>query len=158
MNTRLLSAVAIAAFLIGISIGILADRLILILESANHNPVPVHNLTNINAILFNSSQYYPASYLISGNASLSASGNVATSGFNLTKRQLQNGSILYIFDFFDYGNIYAVTINSSDSLYFIDTNLADDAHGFDSSIGDDGYLVVNSTGYITKVVYPLPGA
>ena len=105
---------------------------------------------------FSSFQFASASYLISGNATLSASGKVATDDFNTTATQLANGSTEYSLRFDETGAVYNITVGRGGKLYYIDTNLADDMPGADTSLGDDGYAVVNSTGYIVAFKYPLP--
>lgn len=111
-----------------------------------------------NKTLFSSSQYYPFSYLISDNASLSSQGQVATADFNLTHVELQNGSIEYKLAFRDTGLTYNVTLQKGDKLYFIDTNVVDDSPGADHSTLDDGYAVVDVNGYVVMLNYPLPTA
>ena len=93
---------------------------------------------------------------LSGNATLSASGKVATDDFNTTAAQLANGSTEYSLKFDETGAVYNITVGRGGKLYYIDTNLADDMPGADTSLGDDGYAVVNSTRYIVAFKYPLP--
>lgn len=158
MNTKmLLVVVALVAFVIGIGVGIFAAPFILFHGGGpgGGHFVP-HSTVNMSGTLLSSSQYAQYAYQISGNATLSSSGQIATSDFNLTKNQLQNGSTTYTMAFSESGKVYNVTIGSTDKLYYIDSNLADDARGSDISLGDDGYAVVNSTGYIVTIEYPLP--
>ena len=107
---------------------------------------------------FSSSRYAASSYLISGNATLSSSGQIATGDFNLTEKPIANGSVEYSIKFDESGTVYNVTVGSGDRLYYIDSNLADDMKGADLSLGDDGYAVVNATGYVVAFKYPLPNS
>lgn len=110
------------------------------------------------AQLFSSSQYYQNSHLISGNATLSASGQAATSDFNITSTALSNASVEYTLVFVGTHATYNVTLAPGDSLYYIDSTLGDDSPSADSFHLDDGYVVVNSSGYIVSQVYPLPSS
>ena len=107
--------------------------------------------------LFSASRYYDSAYQISNGSALSPQGRVAASDFNLTSKQLQNGSAQYTIAFVDSTAVYNVTIQNGQKLYFIDSNLADDGVGSDKSSGDDGYAIVNASGYIVAMKYPLPG-
>ncbi len=109
------------------------------------------------AELFNNSQYFPYAYLISGNAALSSAGIAATSDFNISTTGLQNGSTMYVLRFKGSGAVYNITMAHGDKLYYIDRNLGDDS-ATDITTGDDGYAVVNATGYIVALQYPLSGA
>ena len=106
--------------------------------------------------LFSSFRFAQSSYLISENATLSASGKVATGDFNMTTAQLANGSTEYSLKFGETGAVYNATVGRGEKLYYIDTNLGDDASSSDVYLGDDGYAVVNATGYIVTLRYPLP--
>lgn len=107
-----------------------------------------------NATLFNSTQYYAHSYLISGSADLSAS--PATSDFTLASRNDTNGSTTYTIAFNGAGSQYNVTVGRGDSLYYIDTITTDDS-GSEHYTGDDGYAVVSPAGYVVSLDYPISG-
>lgn len=104
---------------------------------------------------FSSSPYYQNAYLISGNTTLSASGQAATSDFSLAVNDLGNGTAVYTLVFVDTGAEYNVTLTSGQSLYYIDSNLGDDSPTADSFHLDDGYVVVDANGYIVSQSYPL---
>ena len=149
----------VVSFVIGVGVGILVAPSILF--SMHHGQFPPGGNfggSTVNAVgtPFSSFQYASSAYLISGNATLSASGKIATGDFNLAAAQLDNGSTEYSIKFDEIGTVYNVTIAHGDKLYFVDTNLADDTPGSDMSLGDDGYAVVNSTGCIVAFKYPLP--
>jgi hypothetical protein len=116
--------------------------------------IPVSS--NVIGMQFSNFNLKSYSYLISGNATLSEAGKLATGDVNITGRQLANGSIMYSMSFSKFSKVYNVTISPSEKLYYIDTNLADDSSGADFSLSEDGYAVVNSTGYIINYEYPLP--
>ncbi len=162
-NNIVIVVAVVVAFVVGLGLGIfVAPRLFF----AMHNgqlPSPGGSLggvgsANVIGSEFSSFIYASSTYLISGNATLSPSGKIATGDFNLTTIPLQNGSTKYSIKFGVSGAIYNVTIGHGDKLYYIDTNLADDMAGSDISLGDDGYAVVNSTGYIVAYRYPLPSS
>lgn len=121
-------------------------------------PTTTAQISIRNLSLWSNSPYNPYAYLISGNATLSANGRVATFDFTLKTISLSNSSIVYSMTFVDTGAIYNVTIAPGSKLYFVDTNLADDNQNFDSLPRDDGYAVVNSTGYVTSLIFPLQRA
>ncbi len=108
-----------------------------------------------NATLFNSTQYAAYSYLISGSANLSSYG-AATSDFNLTSAAGKNSSTIYTIAFKDTGASYNVTLQAGQKLYYIDTIPTDDGPT-DHTTGDDGYAVVNATGYVLSINYPISG-
>ena len=116
------------------------------------------NSGNILGAEFGSSAFAQYAYLISGNATLSASGKVATYDFNLTAVQLQNGSVEYTMRFHGTGATYSVTVGEGDRLYYIDENLADDTPNADAALFDDGYAAVDSAGQIIAYRYPLQNA
>lgn len=149
----IIGAVIVIAFLAGLGSGYLLWHRSFPMGGFKRTQV---NASKMVGTQFSSFPFASSSYLISGNATLSASGKIATEDFNTTTKQLANGSTLYSLKFDELGTVYNVTIAKGDKLYYIDTNLADDAPGSDMSIGDDGYAVVNSTGYITIFKYPLP--
>lgn len=165
-NSKLVLVIAvIVAFVVGLGVGIfVAPSFFFAMHPGQFpNAGAVGNLNSsssnqVKGTSFSSFQYASSSYLIYGNATLSASGKVATGDFNLTTIPLQNGSTEYSLKFTETGAIYNVTIGRGDKLYYIDTNLADDMSGVDTSRGDDGYAVVNSTGYLVAYKYPLPQA
>lgn len=161
-NNKLVLVVAvIVAFVVGLGAGIFVGPRVFFAMHPSQLPGQGGNLNSGNSTqtvgtLFSSFQYAPYSYLISGNATLSASGKIATGDFNLTTIVLQNASTKYSMKFDEIGTVYNVTVGHGSKLYYIDTNLADDMHGADASFGDDGYAVVNSTGYVVAYKYPLP--
>ncbi len=158
MQTKmLLIVVAVVALVIGIVVGVVVAPFILF---RGHTMSPGFqspgSIANTKGALLSGTQYYSYAYQISGNATLSSSGKIATSDFNITEKTLQNGSTTYSIAFSELGTVYNVTISPTEKLYFIDTNLQDDVHGSDLSLGDDGFAVVNATGYVVEVEYPLP--
>jgi hypothetical protein len=108
--------------------------------------------------LFNNSQYAPYAYMIYPNVDQSAAAQVAISDFNMSIRNSPNDSVNLTMTFTDTGASYSVIVKPTDKLYFIDRNLGDDSAGRDGTGGDDGYILVNSTGYIEQLKYPLPNA
>lgn len=105
---------------------------------------------------YSNTQYSKFSYLISGNATLSAAGRAATTDVNITHALLANGSAEYRINYTGLGLAYNVVITAGEELYYIDTNTADDGLR-DAYTGDEGYAVVNSSsGNALAVVYPLP--
>jgi hypothetical protein len=159
-NNKIALAVAfIAVFLFGLGSGYLLWHRSLPAGGFRGPPgssVAVSGSSNAIGTLFSSYSLAQYSYLISGNATLSPSGKVATEDFNLTSTALANGSVSYSMKFAETGVTYSVTVGNGDKLYWIDTNLADDSPKADVFTGDDGYAVVNSTGYIIALKYPLP--
>ncbi len=107
-----------------------------------------------NATLFNTTQYYPYSYLISGGANLSAS--PATSDFTLSSANGTGGNVTYTISFKGTSSAYNITMGKGDSLYYIDMAPADDGPA-DHSTGDDGYAVVDPTGHMISLKYPING-
>ena len=153
-NKPVIAVLLIAAFLVGLGVGYLIWHI----SPPSHSlPSPI-SPSNVIGTPFASFSMAQFSYMISGNASLSPSGKLATNDFNLTSTKLANGSITYSMTFAKSGMTYNVTLNRSDKLYFIDTNLGDDTPGADISTFDDGYVAVNATGYIVAFKYPLIGS
>lgn len=159
-NRLVLAAAVIAALVIGFGAGVFAAPQLFPAMHRGQSPMEESpgrsGSANMTGTPFSSFQYASSAYLISGNATMSASGKVATEDFNLTTTPLENGSIEYSIKFDGRGGRYNITISHDDKLYYIDTNLADDMPGADASIGDEGYAVVNSTGYVIVYKYPLP--
>ncbi len=155
-NKFVLVIAVIVAFAVGLGVGIFAAPHLLFGMHRGQFPAGGLSAAQVIGTPFSSFQFASASYLISGNATLSASGKVATDDFNTTATQLANGSTEYSLRFDETGAVYNITVGRGGKLYYIDTNLADDMPGADTSLGDDGYAVVNSTGYIVAFKYPLP--
>jgi hypothetical protein len=97
--------------------------------------------------LFNNSQYAQYGYLISSPV-LSQQAKAALAGFNLSRTQLSNGTVVIGLTLAGSGQTQNVDVASGDKLYFIETTFGDDGFGFDSSLGDDGVILVNQTGAI----------
>jgi len=156
-NSKLVLVVAvIVAFVVGLGLGVfVAPRFFFAMHGGQFPAGGGSSTTHVVGTQFSSFQYASSSYLMSGNATLSASGKIATGDFNTTTTSFPNGSTKYSLKFDEIGTVYNVTIGRGDKLYYIDTNLADDMKGADASFGDDGYAVVNSTGYIVAYKYPL---
>ncbi len=157
-NKYILVIAVVVALVVGFGVGVFAAPHIF---SAMHpggftgGSTKTGSSAQVVGTLFSSFQFEQYAYQLSGNATLSASGKIATGDFNITTTEFANGSTKYSLKFDELGTIYNVTIGRGDKLYFIDTNLGDDMHGSDASFGDDGYAVVNSTGYIVAYKYPL---
>lgn len=107
---------------------------------------------------FNGSKYASYAYMLYPNRSDSAGAQVAMSDFNESIQTLQNGSASVTMNFTDTHAVYTVTVKQGFRLYFLDRNLGDDSASRDATGGDDGYLLVDPSGYITNVTYPLMNA
>ncbi len=108
-----------------------------------------------NATMFNNTQYAAHSYLISGNVNLSTYG-AATSDFNLTSVTEANSTTIYTISYKDISASYNVTLKSGQKLYYIDMFPTDDSAS-DHTTADDGYAIVNATGYVISISYPISG-
>ena len=90
-------------------------------------------------------------YLISAPI-LNSTTQYATAGFNITERNLANGSTSV-----NIASIYSAAINSTyvissnEKLYYIDISLGDDSPpSGEYSLSDDGVVLTNLQGYIIK--------
>ncbi len=111
-----------------------------------------------NATLYSNTPYYGASAEIYPTKNLSYGGQIAVSNFNQYNKTLQNGSAQVQLAF-NSGATYNITAGPGDKLYFIDGSLGDDSPGGDNGYtGEDGYALVDPSGYVITIVYPLANA
>ncbi len=111
-----------------------------------------NNQGNTSLTLLSAAQYGPYAYLISGN-SLSPAASKAAAGFNVSRREMQNGSVeVTVAPVFGGSNI-TVVLKPGDRLYFIETSFADDSNQNEFSLADDGLVRTDAAGYITGIYY-----
>ena len=100
-----------------------------------------------NATLFNGTVYSHYAYLVSGQY-LSSQGRYALDGFNVSRIQEANGTVIVKVSLSSSIQNQSISIAPGNKLYFIEATMGDDGYDFDSSLGDDGFVMVNSTGYV----------
>ena len=112
---------------------------------------------NSNAVLFSNSSYYQYACQIYPAVALSSTCQTVTSDFTTSTSQGANVTAVSIV-FTETRTTYSASVAAGSKLYWIDENPSDDAGiSGDHYPGDDGYTVVNSTGYMTSVAFPIPG-
>lgn len=124
------------------------------------NSSKTSNQSNFTPVLFNNSQYVSYAYMLYPKKevyTISTNAKIATSDFNYSFQDLTNGSVNLTLKFVDTHAVYSIILNRNYKFYYLDKNLADDNPTSDTSNNDDGYLIVNTTGYITFIRYPIPG-
>lgn len=105
--------------------------------------------TNTTGTLFTSTQYAQFAYLIS-NSTLSSQAQAALSGFNLSRTQDSNDTVVIGITLMSNGNKQTVSLKPGYKLYIIETSFGDDSFGGESNLGDDGFVEVSSNGYIVQ--------
>lgn len=104
---------------------------------------------NSSAVLFNSTQYARYAYLISS-PTLSQQAKSALAGFNLTRTQLANNTVVIGLTPTGSNQVQDINVLPGEKLYFIETTFGDDGFGYDSSLGDDGVVLVNQMGMVVS--------
>lgn len=124
------------------------------------NSTGVTNVTNStvsNGSLFNQSQYFSHSTLIS-TAVLTPQARATMADFTLSTTLENNGSSIYNLTVVSTNSSTLITVLPGQALYFIDNLGGDDQGNVDSNLGDDGYAVVNANGTTQTLVYPISGS
>ena len=99
---------------------------------------------------FSDQTYAKNAYLISTDT-LSADATKALSGFQMTKKNLPDGTIqidLKALESQYHDQSY--TLKSGEQLYFIDKFLGDDSGGKEGGIGDDTAVIVDASGNVVQ--------
>ncbi len=109
---------------------------------------------NSSSALFSSSQYAQYSYELYPNMSTAGQAHIVNSDFNFSVRNNTNGTVTATLRF-STGAVYSVAVPAGSTLYHIDESAGDDSPTVEYSTAEDGLVVVNSSGYITALEFPL---
>jgi hypothetical protein len=123
-------------------------------QTNNNTNANQQTTTNQNAntgkVLFSTSQYAANSYLISGET-LDSAAQTATSGFNIQKSTLPDGSLqINLTSTNPEYHDQTYTLTAGQKLYFIEAFLGDDSDNREANLGDDTAIVVDADGYIVQ--------